>query len=493
VQKRSFFFALLFFLTAFTAGAQFNFSQNCRKAYSALTAFDVHQAHFFINREKSLASENKIIFYLEDYSDFMEILFLEDQVQFDRYKKIRDNRLRLISRDATISPYKNFTQASILIHSSILKLKFGENFSAATDVQKAYKLLNENEKNFPDFFPTQMLLLPLKATIGTVPENYRWIIGLLGMEGDLVQSVAAYEKLIPQIQQHQEHNIFLKEAQVMLTFMQLYLLNNRHSAWETVKVATTDYNLNPVSAFLRANIALRLKNNEEVLDALSTFTREDAVIPHLDYLAGIARLHKLDDRARLHFARYLKNFKGNSYRKDSYLKIAWAYAVKDDKEGWIKSISLARKLGNTIREEDKQVLEEIKSDEMPHRLLLQARLLFDGGYHNRAKQVLGQVELNSLKNEQQTEYYYRLGRINHEQRNYNAALENYKLAEAGVTSTSNYFLPASALFVAQIYEQQKDFEKAVVYYRKCLSYKNYPYKNSFDQKANAGIKRIGSR
>ena len=59
--------------------------------------------------------------------------------------------------------------------------------------------------------------------------------------------------------------------------------------------------------------------------------------------------------------------------------------------------------------------------------------------------------------------------------------------------TSRYYFAAnSALMLGQIYEEEKEKNKAEFYYKKCLSIKHEQYKNSIDQKALAGLARIKS-
>jgi hypothetical protein len=48
----------------------------------------------------------------------------------------------------------------------------------------------------------------------------------------------------------------------------------------------------------------------------------------------------------------------------------------------------------------------------------------------------------------------------------------------------------SALQIAFIYEQKKEFANAEIYFEKCLSLSNFDYERGIHQKAKAGISRI---
>ena len=49
------------------------------------------------------------------------------------------------------SPFLLYTQAEIHLQWAFCKIKFGEYVSAAFEVKKAYSLLLNNQKKFPDF------------------------------------------------------------------------------------------------------------------------------------------------------------------------------------------------------------------------------------------------------------------------------------------------------------------------------------------------------
>ncbi len=56
-----------------------------------------------------------------------------------------------------------------------------------------------------------------------------------------------------------------------------------------------------------------------------------------------------------------------------------------------------------------------------------------------------------------------------------------------------YFAANSALMLGQLYENEKDFNKAAYYYNLCIDMKNHEYENSIEQKAQAGLNRTGKQ
>jgi hypothetical protein len=60
-------------------------------------------------------------------------------------------------------------------------------------------------------------------------------------------------------------------------------------------------------------------------------------------------------------------------------------------------------------------------------------------------------------------------------------------------NSSYYFSANSALLLGEIFERRNDPVKAREYYHRCLSMRDHDYQNGIDQKAKAGLKRVGSR
>ncbi|HLP20279.1 MAG TPA: hypothetical protein VK174_08260, partial [Chitinophagales bacterium] len=140
---------------------------------------------------------------------------------------------------------------------------------------------------------------------------------------------------------------------------------------------------------------------------------------------------------------------------------------------------------------DKQALKEATAGIMPNISLLRARLLFDGGYYERAATEMNKISENGFKTvEEQTEYFYRTGRIYDEWNKKDSALALYSKAIEKGKDLPRYFAANSAFETGKIYEQRGNKEKATEFYNLCLSFENHEYKNGLDQKAKAGLNRL---
>ncbi|MHA0111286.1 hypothetical protein ACXYUI_29810, partial [Klebsiella pneumoniae] len=77
-------------------------------------------------------------------------------------------RLEIIQTGPKDSPFYLYGQALIRIHRAGVSIKFGHFWDAGWDFRKAYMLLKENKKAFPQFAPNDLLFGAVTAVVGTV-------------------------------------------------------------------------------------------------------------------------------------------------------------------------------------------------------------------------------------------------------------------------------------------------------------------------------------
>jgi tetratricopeptide (TPR) repeat protein len=88
------------------------------------------------------------------------------------------------------------------------------------------------------------------------------------------------------------------------------------------------------------------------------------------------------------------------------------------------------------------------------------------------------------------EYLYRSARLYHKAGQVNEGI-TYYLKTIELSKDENYyFAPNSALQLGYIYLSRVEKEEAKKYFQLALSYKNYEYKNSIDNKAKAALNEL---
>jgi tetratricopeptide (TPR) repeat protein len=123
-------------------------------------------------------------------------------------------------------------------------------------------------------------------------------------------------------------------------------------------------------------------------------------------------------------------------------------------------------------------------------LLLKARLLNDGGYHNEAYKLLANKTESSFdKIEEKLEFSYRIARIFDDLGKDEEAIQKYLIAIKIGANRKEYFASRAAYQIGQIYEMRGLKEQAIAYYQKCIEMEDHEFKDSLDQRAKAGIAR----
>jgi tetratricopeptide (TPR) repeat protein len=209
-----------------------------------------------------------------------------------------------------------------------------------------------------------------------------------------------------------------------------------------------------------------------------------------DLEMGYIAITHLDPDAGIYFEKFVKNFKGKFYLKDALQKLSWHYYLQGNytQAKHYRNMILTR--GATITDADQQALKEARADKWPDKVLLQARLLNDGGYHVEALQLLQGKRISDFPGpEDQLEFAYRVGRIYDDVGREEEALGFYKQSVTLGKLRKEHYAARAALQIGYIYEKRGDQKAAIKWFEQCLNMKGHDFKNSLDQRAKAGIAR----
>lgn len=492
---RQFILSVIFLFTSIgLSSQQFDFNKGCNDAYQSIISLRFEKGEAILTKEKSANAENLMPVVLENYIDFFKIFIAEDEQQFRQLERNKDKRLTIIREHACEEPMYLWSQATINLQWAFARMKFGEYYTASFELRRAFLQLEENEKKYPDFLPNKLLLGLLHALVGSIPEDYQWIVRLASMNGSVNQGIDEMKHVLTECEKHDEYKYLKEEALFFLGFAELNLLAEPDNTLMLLNNLNSSDTSNLLLVFLKATIEMRTGNNDAALKTLSERPNGLDYYPfyYLNYLEAETRLRKLDLNAKSLYTNFILSFKGLNYRQDAIRKLAWIALLEDDSLNYQEWISQVPKQTSGQVEADKQSVLEAGGKNKPDPDLLKSRLLFDGGYYSDALNVLNLAE--SLRNHSdpivRLEYYYRKGRIFHELKKYDEAVLNYmKVIDSGMNSKL-YYAANSALKIGEIYEVTNQKKKAVEYYNLCLSLKPDEYRSGIHQKAKAGINRL---
>ena len=474
------------------AGGHFKWTPKAKAAYQSVIDLRLGLAEKQIAVLRRDEPDNLMVHHLENYVDFFRVFINEDKAEFERLEANKDRRLDAIKNGDSLSPYYLYLQADIRLQWALARLKFEEYATAFFETNKAFKLLDENTQKHPHFMPNRKDLGILHAMIGTIPDSYKWLVeSLTSMEGTIAQGQRELKEVVQYARRHEF--TYDTETYVFYAYLNLHLGNDEESAWKLINQSNLQPDKSPLAAFITANIAMRTDRNDEAIRILENRPRgaEFPVFPYLDYMLGSAKLNRLDADADVYFKKYLRDFKGRNFIKDTYRRLAWHDLIHGNRSGYAHYMQKVKTQGYTIVGGDESALAEAEKGELPDKDLLKARVLFDGGYYQKAYDVLIKKTVAGYESQRYSlEYNYRMGRVLHRMKKYPEALIYYdKTIETGRNSEW-YFACRSALEKGRIYEVKGDKAAAKEAYRTCLDIKPAEYKTGLHQQAKAGLSRV---
>ena len=475
-------------------GDAFYMNTRMQEAYRSATNFMFSRCDSLLDRERRSNASNIATEYISSYRDFLHVFITEDPQLFELQKEKLSQRQKRMEEIPRESPWYRYAEAEILIHTALTKLKFREYFTAGYQLRKAYRLIEENLEEYPDFIPQYPAIGFFHAAISTIPENYMWIARLAGFEGTIEQGTAEMDKALKAAGAHRNLNYLLGTALGLRVIAALNFERDVKHA-EQITQHMDDSFSGPLRTFLVANTLLYNDTPGDELEYLRSRQMEpEGAEPlyYLYYMRGLSYLNRLElSPARADLTRFIDNYTGTSFMNSAWQKLAWINLLEGDEEGYKECISRAGTGPEPFTDEDKQAYREYEQGETPNPILLRSRVLFDGrDYKGSLEQIAGRSLDSFPTTRDRVELTYRFARISEMTGEHDNALKFYGKTITNGSETRYYFAANSALHSGYIHESRRDTIKALESYRLCLKMRGHDYQNSIDQKAKAGISRL---
>ena len=481
---------ILFLFLSNPLFASFQMNERMQQSYTHIINLEFEAAQQLLNLELKENFENRMIDIQYNYIDFLTILIGEEEEFFSIAQYSKHDRIYRIQKGDKNSPYYLYAQAEVHLQWAFARLKFEEYLTAAYEIQKAYSLLEENQELFPNFKLNKKGLGLLHTLVGAIPEKYQWIINLVGMEGGVELGLLELKSLL----KDEEMEMYHSEVLFLTAFLQLNMTNDEVAYQLLLDKIGEGYTANYLLNFAAARLSHALGENDLCIKVLENRPDDQGKYPfhYLDYLQGMSFLYTLDyEKSEISFNRFLKNFKGNNYIKSAYQKLAWIAFLQEKSDEKMSCLEKIKSEGRAFIDEDKVALKEVEKNHINSPKLLRARLLYDGGYYEKAHLELTSENKLSDYAGFFDEYYYRLARIESKLKYMDEEVitQYQKAFDIGKKST-NYYAPMSALQIGLILEKQNKLNQAKIYFEKCLSLSDFDYERGIHQKAKAGLVRV---
>ncbi len=456
------------------ADHRFYFSEKLLSAQAQNLELRLNCAYSLLQEELVDDPTNSAVHYLLHFNAFLKAFISEDQSDYAIYRQVQNNALFHYEGLHDSIAFKKLAQSDAYFYGATLKAKLEEFYGAAIDVNRAYSLVNENHRLFPKFLPNNKIRGIIKIYLSKVPDNYIWVVRLLGIGGDMQEGLRLLRNLAHTRQDSGFMQHFAKEAAYLYSFSLMHVAKLPALAWSETLKCTNDYTTNLMSTYFRSTIAVKLNKNETAIGILERrpISADYATVYFLDYLSGVAKLNKLDVTSILDLYQFYTHSEGKNYQKSVLQKMSWYYVIfKNESKATYYKMQISS-VGKNINEEDKQAM-RYSSKDLPHEQLLKIRLLYDGGYVNKAQAVAVEIDVKSLENIQlKAEYCYRRGRIMEKLGQWDNAIKLYEACTLYGADSDEYYASFASIYLGDFYLKQGRKIEAKKFYERALGFKN---------------------
>jgi hypothetical protein len=472
--------------------AAYTQSLSQQEAYSEITQMKLSQGRATL---AAVPEQNGFSAYLESYADMIELMSAEDINKYEPFLDQQKKRIELIEEQANQTPYSLFLMAEVKLHTAFVKLKFGHDVKGAWDIIRAYKLLAENAEKYPNFLPNKKSLGLLHILIGSSPENYGWVLKILGLKGNIKLGLQELDNVIAQ------DPFWKNEATLIKYLAEIFVLKASKQDIDQFQAFVKANSDNQLFVFFGVSALVKEGRAEAALQILQGRQQGREYFP-LHFLefqkAEILLMKGQYAQATGSYQMFLSKHKGFNFLKDTHYKIFLCFWLQNQDSQGLIFLEKINNIGQTYVEADKAAQKFVETftkkstqKKLPEKNLLKARLSCDGGFYEQALAVLQTFQENSFVNPRdRAEFNYRKGRIYQRMERIDQAIPFFERGILLSQVEGWSFGASSALQLGYIYQEKKQKAKSKAYFEKAISFKKHEYKNSTDNKAKAALNEL---
>ncbi len=476
------------FFCPLQVNAKSEFTKQVQSGYEDILKLKTEKGRGILQKALAQDPDNICAILVSNYADCITLLLTEDLTKTEGLISNQQARISAIKKIKEKTPYKLFAEAEIHLQLALCKVKSGNELQGAWDFRKAYVLLEENSRLYPEFIPNKKTLGLLHILIGSVPQKYQWILNSLGFKGNIKQGRAELRQAV------EVKNPFATEASVIEALVNEYLFKENSQSVTFFKELSAGHPDNLLYHYFYGSVLKKVKRGDLAIATLTSRPKgkEYLPLPYAHHMLGDLYLYKGEtDEAITEYELFLKVYKGENYLKNTHYQLYLCHYLNNQPAKAEKHLGTVQKVGKSFLEEDKYAQEMALRKNKPNKTLLLARLQSDGGYYVDALQTIN--AFNPYKQQQTPdllEFYYRKGRIYHSLNEILLAKANYQKTIELAGKDPLYYAPNSCLQLAYLFLAEKDTVNARKYFEKALTYPKHEYKTSIDSKAKIGLAQL---
>ena len=474
---RNFLFISLF--VPFISYAQFNYHSNVENLHTNVLKLNGNTKQLKV---ALLNEPNGLYYWLLAYNDFLQYHFGNNFISNETLSEKLDNYYEELKHFEKDSPYYNFCITELCLYKAFTYIEAGSYYSAGKNLIRANKLIEKNKSKYPRFF------LNIRHELVQMSIDY-WLIKHIPFlfKEEKEKGENRLRGLIKRYTQRESLNAaFNSEANLLVLFVSSRILDDKSLIEQLILGFPCEWKFSGSLEALASSQFLPASKSNLKKNILQHAINNgyNAVCNKLNLSLGIVYLNELNDSCLTCFTEFKQ--KQNSKRDLLFanLKLSWYYYMQQAFDS-VQILVEESKSKKAITNNDLQAAYEFKNVDNWDSEIIKARVLFDGGFHEQALEVLlsKQVLLKNKNSVQYIELMYRLARIYHEIEDFEKALSSYLKVIESKTESQFYYSAYSAYYVGRIHEFNNDCDMAMKYYKKCINLDSPIYRESIHRKA----------
>lgn len=464
-------------------------SANSSRAYAEVLKLRLGSARELLRPELAATPAAPAPLLVANCADFIDLVVSQDPSRYEALVESQEAHLAALDRTPA-SALRDYARAEITLHLGLSQLMFRHLVMGGYHLRSGYHQMQAVVKRYPAFAPARKTLGVCEFAVDSLPEGYRWLLRLLGLNANVDTGLKNLALAAAQ------PNDFQTESQLYQALIREGYYKKPQEALLLIKRLTAQQPDNLLFAYLLVSVSKRQHDGDAALTAYRARPIGPAYlpVPYLHHMAADLLLYRGDyaasERENLAF---LRDFKGPHYRKDAAFKLYLAAWL-----GGEPAAAVARyreqinRPGPIDVEEDNYAQHYYHEAQALSPILTRARLLSDGGYNQQALSTLRSfhVTSNTLWRDRIEEPYRRarayqgLGRLD------SAWFYFERTQSVAGPKAPYYFAPQAALQQGYLAQSVGNKAQARLYFEKALRYPWHEYKNSTDAKANLALREL---
>jgi tetratricopeptide (TPR) repeat protein len=428
---------------------------------------------------------------------FARLLATENPQYAITLKNLADHAIEVYKGMSPADPMRGVFIAETHLLKGIAAIQRNDFVNGGWELNNACRLIQKNAEIFPNEKANLKLTGLFHVALGTLPKKWDWVGKFLCTSGETnggileLETSAAAGGLLPW------------ESSLILHFLHKSLLNKPELALGIIESLREKHGPTIVLDFILAGMYQGQRRNVQAMGILVTGEQYRSnskiqFIPYWDFYLGLSQAYiQNNSEAENHFATFLSEYKGKTFRADATFRKAMMESLNGNAAGAKKLFASVALLPVSNHEADEYAMfvSRIFNETPPGEIeknLYRARNLFDGGFYQQSINMLTPLaeNANSLSDDQATELNYRIGR-NHQEM-YNPALARiYYNACLRFSPSHNLWMKVYChYYMGKIYQSENNKAEAERYYRLALTFSGYLYEAGLQQKCKSALNSL---